>query len=78
MKFMIQVIDSNTGTADSDEMEQITAFNNRLRAEGKFLMAAGLQSPENSTVFDNRNNIGNVSPGPLIVQPEYVLSLIHI
>lgn len=72
MKFIIQVIDTATGTGSDAEMAEITAFNNSLREAGKFVMAAGIQSPKESTLIDNRKGAGEVSAGPLHDLEEYV------
>jgi len=54
MKFLIAVIDNATGTATGDEMAAIDAFNESLQANGHWIMACGISSPEAATVIDNR------------------------
>ena len=46
MKFLIAVIDSKNNLATSDEMVTIDAFNDKLRANGHWIMAAGLEAAE--------------------------------
>ena len=62
MKFVISVIDDLTGSGTTNEMAQINIFNDQLRANGKFIFAAGLAAPENADVIDNRNG-ANLSTG---------------
>jgi hypothetical protein len=71
MKFLISVIDDQTNSASTDEMAAINIYNNDLRSNGHFVLAAGLALPSNSTVIDNRNGIGLSSDGPLIDSKEY-------
>ncbi len=61
MKFLLNVIDSRTGYATSQEMADITAFNNGVRDQGNFVLAAGLSAPEESRVFDAN---GSEEPTP--------------
>ena len=46
MKFLIAVIDSRDNLATSGEMETIDAFNDKLRENGHWIMAAGLEAAE--------------------------------
>jgi hypothetical protein len=75
MRFLLSVIDSRTGTATTDEMDSIRAFNDRLRAGGHRVLAAGLASPDQSTLIDNRAGASVVRDGPLVDGPEYVSGL---
>jgi hypothetical protein len=72
MKYMICVIDTASGTGNSQEMAAIDEFNESLIASGKLLMAEGIQSPDKSIVIDNRANAGVVTQGPLHQTIEYV------
>lgn len=72
MKYMICVIDSETGSSDGDEMAAIDAFNERLQSAGQLIMAEGLASPRASVVVDNRGGAGLVTPGPLHDDEQYV------
>lgn len=62
MKFQISVIDSLANSGTSDEMVEIDKFNDRLRANGHWIFAWGLQEPESATVIDNRGG-ANLSTG---------------
>jgi len=72
MRFLISVIDNQTGTATSDEMAAIDAFNDGLRERGQFIFAGGLSSPDFAKVIDNRNTIGEITGGPLHHGNEYL------
>ena len=54
MQYLVSVIDDTTGSATGNEMAAIDAFNDRLRADGQWVFAAGLASPSTATVIDNR------------------------
>ena len=63
MKFIIFVIDSKNNSGTGDEMAAIDAFNDKLEANGHWIMAAGINSPEAATLFDNRDGAGIQTPG---------------
>ena len=70
MKFIIFVIDDLSNSGSPDEMIEINKFNDQLRANGQFIFAGGLASPENADVIDNRND-ANLSTGkPLFPNKE--------
>lgn len=72
LRFMICVIDDETGSGTAEELAAIDAFNARLQNAGQLIMAEGLASPRASVVIDNRGGAGLVSPGPLHDTAEYV------
>ena len=72
MRFLLSVIDSQTGTATADEMTAIDAFNDGLRERGQFIFAGGLSAPDLAKVIDNRSNRGEVNVGPLHKGNEYL------
>lgn len=72
MRYLINVIDVVTGTADGGEMAAIDAFNEGLQADGYWVLAAGVAAPSESTVIDNRAGRAVVTNGPLLVTTEYV------
>ena len=72
MRFLISVIDNQTGTATSDEMAAIDAFNDGLRERGQFIFAGGLAAPDSAKVIDNRENIAQIMLGPLHLGSEYL------
>jgi hypothetical protein len=72
MRFFLSVIDAASGTATGDEMAAIDAFNDGLRANGHWVMACGVDSPQNATTVDNRSGAGIVTDGPFVNTTEYV------
>ena len=72
MKFMVCVIDDETGSGSGDEMAAVDAFNERLQNAGQLIMAEGLASPRALVVVDNRGGAGVVAPGPLHDVEQYV------
>jgi hypothetical protein len=54
MPYLVCVIDDGTGLATPDEEANIDAFNERLSAEGHWVFAGGLGSPNPASVIDNR------------------------
>ena len=72
MRFLISVVDNQTGTATTAEMAAIDQFNDGLRERGQFIFAGGLSSPDSAKVIDNRSNRGELSAGPLHQSDEYL------
>lgn len=72
MRYLIAVIDGQTGTASSNEIKAIDAFNDHLRENGHWVMAVGIESPSNAVVIDNRGGTMQMSQGPLNNTAEYM------
>jgi hypothetical protein len=81
MQYLLSVIDDQslrsetelkTGTASAGEMEAVTAFNNRLEADGHWVFAGGLGSPCAATVIDNRGEEAVFSDGPFLESKEFL------
>nr|QOV08889.1 hypothetical protein HULAa55C9_00004 [uncultured Actinomycetes bacterium]QOV09085.1 hypothetical protein HULAa32G3_00005 [uncultured Actinomycetes bacterium] len=72
MRFLIAVIDSDTGTASPGEMAAIDAFNDSLRAGDHWVLATGLHHPREAKVIDNTHNAGLQHDGPLNDTAEYM------
>jgi len=71
MKYLVSVIDENTGLATPSEEAAIDAFNDRLRAGGHWVFAGGLGSPNTATVIDNRGGEAVFADGPFLESKEY-------
>lgn len=71
MRFIIFVIDSTTGSATGDEMEHIDAFNDRLRHDQHWVMAAGIAGPTSAVVVDGRDDRSHISEGSLFSSSDY-------
>lgn len=73
MKYLVSVIDENTGLATSSEMAAIDAFNERLMAQGHWVFAGGLGAPDTATVIDNRGRTeALLTDGPFLESKEYI------
>ena len=80
MQYLVSVIDDKTGSviddkagsATPDEMAAIDAFNDRLRAEGHWVFAGGLASPDTATVVDSRGGKALFTDGPFLESKEYL------
>jgi hypothetical protein len=72
MQYLVSVIDDRTGSATSEEMAAIDAFNERVTAEGHWVFAGGLASPSTATVIDNRGAETVFTDGPFVESKEYL------
>jgi hypothetical protein len=72
MQYLVCVIDDQTGSATPTEMAAIDVFNDRLQAEGHWVFAGGLASPNTATVIDNRGGEAMVTDGPFLESKEYL------
>jgi len=72
MRFLVNVIDDQTGTGTAEEMAAIDVFNERLLAEGRWILAWGIAAPSESTVIDGRGPEPVFTDGPLYASAEYV------
>ncbi|WP_433323175.1 YciI family protein [Spirillospora sp. CA-294931] len=72
MQYLVSVIDDKTGSATPAEMAAINAYNDRLQAEGHWVFAGGLASPEAATVIDNRDGEAMFTDGPFLESKEYM------
>ena len=79
MHYLVNVLDSwpasgteSTGRASDAEAAAVDDFNERLRAEGQWVFAAGLSEPSQSTVVDDRGGAGLVHRRPAVDAPELV------
>ncbi len=72
MQYLVSVIDDTAGLATPDEMAAIDVFNERLKAEGCWVFAGGLASPDTATVIDNRGGEAIFTDGPFLESKEYL------
>ena len=72
MQYLVSVIDDGTGPATPKEDAAIDAFNDRLRADGHWVFAGGLGSPDPATVIDNRGEEAVITDGPFLESKEYL------
>jgi hypothetical protein len=76
MRYLISVIDDQTGTATGTEQADIDVFNDKLRAKGHWVFADGLAAPAAATVIDSRDGKGLVTDGPFLEAKAYVAGLL--
>jgi hypothetical protein len=72
MQYLISVIHDQAGLATPDEHAAIDAFNDRLQAEGHWVFAGGLASPDTATLIDNRGGEALFTDGPFLESKEYL------
>lgn len=72
MRFLVSVIDTEGNMATAEEMTAIDAFNDRLVADGHWVMACGIAGPSTATLIDNRGGKGDVAAGTLFGAGEYM------
>ena len=72
MRFLLSVIDATSISASADEMAAIDAFNEQLRANGHWVLAAGVSAPSTAVTIDNRGGAGLATDGPFVAVDEYV------
>ena len=72
MQYLVSVIDDKTNSGTAEEMVAIDEFNDRLRAGGHWVFAAGLADPSTSTVIDGRGEVPVFTDGPFIESKEHM------
>jgi hypothetical protein len=72
MHYLISVIHDQAGLATPEEHAAIDVFNDRLQAEGHWVFAGGLASPDTATVIDNRGGEALFTDGPFLESKEYL------
>ena len=70
MQYLVSVIDDRTNSGTAEEMVAIDAFNDRLRAGGHWVFAAGLADPSTATIIDGRGEEPVFTDGPFIESKE--------
>ncbi len=73
MQYLFSVIDDGTGSATPTEDAAIDVFNERLQADGQWVFAGGLGSPDPATVVDNRDGKALFTDGPFVESKEYLV-----
>ncbi|HET8663602.1 MAG TPA: YciI family protein [Nocardioides sp.] len=77
MHYLVSVIDTTSGptgegSATDEEQAAIGAFNEGLRADGRWVFAGGLAAPDTATVIDHRGDAPIVTDGPFVETKEYL------
>jgi len=71
MQYLVNVIDGRSNSGTAEEMIAIDAFNDKLRAGGNWVFAAGLADPGASTVVDGRGDEPLFTDGPFLEAKEW-------
>ncbi|MDR6970545.1 YciI family protein [Leifsonia shinshuensis] len=71
MQYLVNVIDNRSESGTEEEAVAIDAFNDRLRAGGHWVFAAGLADPTVSTVIDGRGEEPVFTDGPFVETKEW-------
>ena len=72
MQYLISVIDDSSNPGWADRRPGISAFNERLIADGYWVFAGGLADTDAATVVDNRGEQPVFSDGPFVESKEYL------
>jgi hypothetical protein len=73
MQYLLSVIsDDRTPLASDKEMADIDVFNERLQANGQWVFAGGLGTPQTATLIDNRGEQPLITDGPFVESKEYM------
>jgi hypothetical protein len=72
MQYLFSVIHDQASLATPEEAAAIDVFNDRLQAEGHWVFAGGLASPDTATVIDNRAAEAIMTDGPFLESKEYL------
>jgi hypothetical protein len=72
MQYLVSVIHDETEVATPTEQAAISAFDDRLVAEGYWVFAGGLAFPDAATVVDNRGGEALFTDGPFLESKEYL------
>lgn len=73
MQYLVSVIDDKSNPGSTDRQPAISAFNERLIAEGHWVFAGGLADTDAATVIDNRGEQPVFSDGPFVESKEYLM-----
>jgi hypothetical protein len=71
MQYLVNVIDGRSNSGTAEEAVAIDAFNDKLRAGGHWVFAAGLADPTVSTVIDGRGDQPLFTDGPFVEAKEW-------
>ncbi len=72
MQYLFSVISDSATLGTPEEMVAVDVFNDRLQAEGNWVFAGGLASPDSATVIDNRGGEPIFTDGPFVESKEHV------
>ena len=71
MRYIIYVIDDQSNSGTNEEMTEIDEFNERLRVDGHWVFATGIDAPSTATLIDNRGGASLSKVGSLFESREH-------
>jgi hypothetical protein len=72
-QYLMSVLDDTAGLATAEEMAAIDTFNEQLQADGHWVFAGGLASPDTATVVDGRDGEPVFTDGPYLESKEHIV-----
>ena len=72
MHYLLTVVGDTTNEVDDSAPGAIDAFNDQLKADGRWVFGGGLTAPEHATVTDSRDGDPVFSDGPFVESKEYL------
>ena len=72
MQYLLCVIDDTAGLATEDESAAIDVFNDRLKADGYWVFAGGLEPVAQAAVVDGQGERPVVTDGPYLESKEVI------
>jgi hypothetical protein len=72
-QYLISVLNDSTEFATDAEMAAIDIFNEGLIADGHWVFAGGLASPDAATVVDGRDGEAVFTDGPFVESKEFIV-----
>jgi hypothetical protein len=72
MHYLLSVIGDTDHTEDDSAPGAVDAFNDRLKAEGRWVFGGGLTSPQDATVTDARGGEPVFTDGPYVESKEFL------
>ena len=70
--YLMSVLAGTSDLGTEEEMAAIDVFNDQLRADGHWVFAGGLASPETATVVDGRHGEPVFTDGPYLESKEFL------
>jgi hypothetical protein len=73
MQYLLSVITDSPELSSDEDMARIDVFNDRLQADGQWVFAGGLGTPDTATVVDSRAGEPLFTDGPFLESKEFLI-----